>query len=107
MLCYQISAQFAFYQRKPALVSTHIKNKKPRLFLFCPTCLSVPVSKSAAFSKRKKKRFGTFHIFMRSIKAALFPTPPKNTASPRFSAITLSRYAKNAGDSTVRRIIRQ
>jgi hypothetical protein len=25
MVCYQVLAQFTFYQRKPALVSTHIK----------------------------------------------------------------------------------
>jgi hypothetical protein len=25
MLCYQVTAQFAFHQRKPALVSTYIK----------------------------------------------------------------------------------
>jgi hypothetical protein len=38
MLCYQVLAQFAFYQeplgfRKPALVSTHIKKQKAKAFL--------------------------------------------------------------------------
>jgi hypothetical protein len=33
MLCYQVTAQFAFYQRRPALVSTHIKKQKAKAFL--------------------------------------------------------------------------
>jgi hypothetical protein len=38
MVCYQVTAQFAFYQdplgfRKPALVSTHIKKQKAQAFL--------------------------------------------------------------------------
>jgi hypothetical protein len=33
MLCYQVLAQFTFYHRKPALVSTHIKKQNARSFL--------------------------------------------------------------------------
>ncbi|MDR2785439.1 MAG: hypothetical protein LBB83_05955 [Treponema sp.] len=33
MLCYQVTAQFAFYQRRPALVSTHIKKQNAKAFL--------------------------------------------------------------------------
>jgi hypothetical protein len=33
MLCYQVLAQFTFYQHKPALVSTHIKKQKAKAFL--------------------------------------------------------------------------
>jgi hypothetical protein len=33
MVCYQVLAQFIFYQRKPALVSTHVKKQTARAFL--------------------------------------------------------------------------
>jgi hypothetical protein len=33
MLCYQVTAQFTFYQRKPALVFTYIKKQKAKAFL--------------------------------------------------------------------------
>jgi hypothetical protein len=33
MVCYQVLAQFTFHQRKPALVSTHIKKQNARPFL--------------------------------------------------------------------------
>jgi hypothetical protein len=32
-VCYQVLTQFAFYQRKPALVSTHIKKQNAKAFL--------------------------------------------------------------------------
>jgi hypothetical protein len=33
MVCYQVTAQFAFHQHKPALVSTHTKKQNARAFL--------------------------------------------------------------------------
>jgi hypothetical protein len=33
MVCYQVMAQFIFYQHRPALVSTHIKKQKAKAFL--------------------------------------------------------------------------
>jgi hypothetical protein len=33
MVCYQVTARFTFHQRKPALVSTHIKKQKAKAFL--------------------------------------------------------------------------
>jgi hypothetical protein len=33
MICFQVTAQFTFYQYKPALVSTHIKKLKAKVFL--------------------------------------------------------------------------
>jgi hypothetical protein len=33
MVCYQVLAQFTFHQRRPALVSTHIKKLNARSFL--------------------------------------------------------------------------
>jgi hypothetical protein len=33
MVCYQVSAQFTFYQHKSALVSTHIKKQNVKAFL--------------------------------------------------------------------------
>jgi hypothetical protein len=33
MVCYQVTAQFAFQQHKPALVSTHIKKQNAKAFL--------------------------------------------------------------------------
>jgi hypothetical protein len=33
MICFQVTAQFAFYQHRPALVSTHIKKQKAKAFL--------------------------------------------------------------------------
>jgi hypothetical protein len=33
MVCYQVTAQFAFQQHRPALVSTHVKKQNARPFL--------------------------------------------------------------------------
>jgi hypothetical protein len=33
MVCYQVLAQFAFHQHRPALVSTHVKKQNARPFL--------------------------------------------------------------------------
>jgi hypothetical protein len=33
MVCYQVTAQFAFCQHKPALVSTHVKKQNAKAFL--------------------------------------------------------------------------
>jgi hypothetical protein len=33
MVCYQVSAQFTFYQHKPVLVATHIKKQNAKAFL--------------------------------------------------------------------------
>jgi hypothetical protein len=33
MVCFQVTAQFAFHQRRPALVSTHIKKQNAKAFL--------------------------------------------------------------------------
>jgi hypothetical protein len=33
MVCYQVLAQFTFYQHRPALVSTYIKKQNAKVFL--------------------------------------------------------------------------
>jgi hypothetical protein len=33
MVCYQVTAQFAFHQHRPALVFTHVKKQNARPFL--------------------------------------------------------------------------
>jgi hypothetical protein len=33
IVCYQVTAQFVFYQYKPALVSTHLKKQNAKVFL--------------------------------------------------------------------------
>jgi hypothetical protein len=33
MVCFQVTAQFAFCQHRPALVSTHIKKQRAKAFL--------------------------------------------------------------------------
>jgi hypothetical protein len=36
MVCYQVTVRFIFCQRRPALVSTHIKKQKAKAFLVMP-----------------------------------------------------------------------
>jgi hypothetical protein len=33
MVCYQVLARFAFHQRRPKLVSTHVKKQNAKAFL--------------------------------------------------------------------------
>jgi hypothetical protein len=75
-LCYQVLIQFAFSQGKPALVSKHIKKQNAKPFLIL-SCLSFGQgSSTAAFFKQEKKRRSMFYIYIRSIKAAVFPIRP-------------------------------
>jgi hypothetical protein len=72
MLCYQVTAQFAFYQHRPALVSTHIKKQKAKAFLVLSGLPFGHGLKYSRFFHTKKKRFNMSPVFIKSTKAALF-----------------------------------
>jgi hypothetical protein len=55
MVCYQVLAQFTFYQHRPALVSTHIKKQKARPFLVLSGLPFGSVLKQRRFFKTKKE----------------------------------------------------
>jgi hypothetical protein len=88
MVCYQVLARFAFSQHKAVLVSTHIKKQKARAFLLKSRLPFGSPLKYTAFSKQKKKRPGMSRIFTRSIKTALFQTPPP------FPAVSLRYFRR-------------
>jgi hypothetical protein len=76
MVCYQIVARFAFNQHKPVLVAMHIKKQKAKDFLVLSGLPFGSGLNYRRFSIPNKKRPGMSRIFIRSIKAALFPIPP-------------------------------
>jgi hypothetical protein len=55
MVCFQVTAQFAFSQRKPALVSTHIKKQTAKAFLVRSRLLFGHGLKYRRFFKTKKE----------------------------------------------------
>jgi hypothetical protein len=54
MVCFQVLAQFAFIQHKPALVSTHIKKQNAKSFLVRSGLPFGSVLKHCRFFKTKK-----------------------------------------------------
>jgi hypothetical protein len=75
MLCYQVLAQFAFYQRKPALVSTHIKKQNAKSFLVLSGLPFGSGLKVRRFFKTKKEAARYVSYLRRVYKNRIVPYP--------------------------------
>jgi catabolite regulation protein CreA len=75
MLCYQVLAQFTFYQHKAALVSTHIKKQNTRSFLVRSGLLFGHGLKVRRFFKTKKEAACYVSYLRRIYKNRIVPYP--------------------------------
>jgi hypothetical protein len=76
MVCYQVTAQFVFYQRKPALVSTHIKKQRAKAFLVLsglPFCHGLKYSRFFHTKKEADRYISCLHAVY---KGRIIPSPP-------------------------------
>jgi hypothetical protein len=76
MVCYQVLAQFAFYQRKPALVSTHIKKQNTKAFLVRSGLPFGSGLKCRRFFKTKKEAAHYVSYLHAVYKGRIIPNPP-------------------------------
>jgi hypothetical protein len=76
MLCYQVLAQFTFYRRKPALVSTHIKKQNAKTFLVLSGLPFGSVLKHRRFFKTKKEAAWYVSYLHAVYKGRIIPSPP-------------------------------
>jgi hypothetical protein len=75
MVCYQVTAQFAFYQHRPALVSTHIKKQKAKAFLVLSGLPFGHRLKYSRFFKTKKEAVRYVSYLRRIYKNRFAPFP--------------------------------
>jgi hypothetical protein len=76
MVCYQVTAQFAFYQHKPALVSTHVKKQKAKSFLVLSGLPFGSGLKYRRFFKTKKEAARYVSYLHTVYKGRIIPNPP-------------------------------
>jgi hypothetical protein len=76
MVCFQVTAQFAFHQRKPALVSTHIKKQTARAFLVRSRLPFGHRLKYSRFFKTKKEAARYIAYLHAVYKGRIIPNPP-------------------------------
>jgi hypothetical protein len=76
MVCYQVLAQFTFYQRKPALVSTHIKKQNARLFLVLSGLPFGSGLKYRRFFQTEKEAAQYVSHLYSVYKGRIIPNPP-------------------------------
>ncbi|MDR0760636.1 MAG: hypothetical protein LBF74_11110 [Treponema sp.] len=76
MVCYQVVAQFAFYQRKPALVSTHFKKQNVKSFLVLSGLSFGSGLKVRRFFKTKKEAARYVSYLHAVYKGRIIPNPP-------------------------------
>jgi hypothetical protein len=78
MVCYQVLAQFAFHQHKPALVSTHIKKQNAKAFLVRSRLPFGHGLKYRRFFKTKKEavRYVSYLRRVYKNRIVLFPALP-------------------------------
>jgi hypothetical protein len=76
MVCYQVLAQFTFYQRKPALVSTHIKKQNARSFLVRS---GLPFGSGLKYRRffKTEKEVTRYVAYLHAVyKGRIIPNPP-------------------------------
>jgi hypothetical protein len=76
MLCYQVLAQFAFHQHRPALVSTHIKKQHARSFLVLSGLPFGSTLKHRRFFHTKKEAAQYVSHLYAVYKGRIIPNPP-------------------------------
>jgi hypothetical protein len=75
MVCYQVIARFTFCNRKPALVSTHIKKQNARAFLVLSGLPFGSGLKVRRFFKTKKEAARYVSYLRRVYKNRIIPFP--------------------------------
>jgi hypothetical protein len=76
MLCYQVLARFTFYQRKPALVSTHIKKQNAKPFLVMS---GLPFGSGLKYRRffHTKEEAARYVAYLYAVyKGRIIPNPP-------------------------------
>jgi catabolite regulation protein CreA len=76
MVCFQVTAQFAFSQHKPVLVSTHIKKQTARAFLVRSRLPFGHRLKIRRFFKAKKEAARYIAYLHAVYKGRIIPNPP-------------------------------
>ena len=75
MVCYQVTAQFAFHQCRPALVSTFIKKQKAKAFLVLS---GLPFGSGFKYRRffRTKKEAARYVAYLHAVyKGRIIPNP--------------------------------
>jgi hypothetical protein len=75
MVCCQVAAQFTFYQRKPALVSTHIKKQNAKPFLVRSRLPFGHGLKNSRFFKTEKEAAQYVSYLHAVYKGRIIPNP--------------------------------
>jgi hypothetical protein len=75
MVCYQVTAQFAFHQHRPVLVSTHVKKQKAKAFLVLSGLFFDRRLKIRRFFKTKKEAARYVSYLRRVYKNRIVPFP--------------------------------
>jgi hypothetical protein len=76
MVCFQVTAQFAFHQRRPALVSTHIKKLNAKAFLVLS---GLPFGHGLKYSRffNTEEEAAWYFSYLQSVyKGRIIPNPP-------------------------------
>jgi hypothetical protein len=76
MVCYQVLARFTFYQRRPALVSTHIKKQNAKAFLVLS---GLPFGSGLKYHRffHTKKEAARYVAHLHAVyKGRIIPNPP-------------------------------
>jgi hypothetical protein len=82
MVCYQVTARFAFYRRKPVLVSTAVKKQNAKAFLILSRLPFGRGLKTRRFFKTKKEA-ARFVSYLRGVYAdRTAPSPACSGGQP-------------------------
>jgi hypothetical protein len=76
VVCYQVLAQFAFHQHRPALVSTHIKKQNVKAFLVKS---GLPFGSGLKYRRffHTKKEVTQYVLYLHAVcKGCIIPNPP-------------------------------
>jgi hypothetical protein len=76
MVCYQVLAQFAFYQHKPVLVATRIKKQRVKAFLVLS---GLPFGSGLKYRRffKTKKEAARYVAYLHAVyKGRIIPNPP-------------------------------
>jgi hypothetical protein len=76
MVCYQVLVQFTFHQRKPALVSTHVKKQTAKSFLVKSGLPFGHGLKYRRFFQTKKEAAQYVSHLHAVYKGRIIPNPP-------------------------------
>jgi hypothetical protein len=76
MVCYQVSARFTFCNRKPVLVSTHIKKQNAKSFLVLSGLPFGSGLKYRRFFKTKQEAVRYIAYLHTVYKGRIIPNPP-------------------------------